>query len=79
MRIEDLIEQAESLPVDERLLLVEALLRKLNSADPTIDSAWIELAVRRLEELNSGAAVAIPGEVVLNKLMVRFLDVPRIS
>lgn len=69
MTTQDLIREAESLPVEERALLVDSLLRSLNQTDSEIDRKWAEVAARRLEELRSGMVQSIPGEVVFDKIM----------
>ena len=49
-----IIHEAESLPVEERTLVVDSLLRSLNPPDPEIDRKWAAVAKRRLAELRSG-------------------------
>jgi putative addiction module component (TIGR02574 family) len=68
----EIIHAAESLPVEERALVVESLLRSLNSVDPEIDRKWAAVAKRRLEELRSGRVKAVPGEEVFAKIRQRF-------
>ena len=50
----EIIHAAEALPVEERALVVESLLRSLNPPDPEIDRKWAGVAKRRLHELRSG-------------------------
>lgn len=69
---EDLIRKAELLPVDERLRVVDSLLRSLNPPDPDIDRLWIDEARRRLDEVRSGNVVPIDGAEVIQKLRERF-------
>ena len=38
----------------------------------SIDEAWAELAIRRLEELQSGRVIGLPGEEVFAALKARF-------
>ena len=68
----DLIHEAESLPVEQRALVVDALLRTLNPPDPEIDRKWADLALRRLEELRSGKVKPVPGETVFAEIRKRF-------
>ena len=72
MRTEDLIEEAVSLPVEERARLAECVLRSLNAPDAAVDAAWAAEAQRRLAELRSGEVEAVPGEVVLAYIRQRF-------
>lgn len=68
----EIIRAAETLPVEERALIVDTLLRSLNPPDPTVDKQWAEIAKKRLEELRSGRAQAIPGDEVFEKIRRRF-------
>jgi len=69
---EKLIDEALSLPVEERAIVIDVLLKSLNMPDPDIDKKWIEIAQRRLEELRSGKVKPIPGKEVFNKIHERF-------
>ena len=71
MKTEDLIDEAVSLPVEERALVVDILLRSLNRSDPAVDAQWGEEAVRRLGELRSGAVEPVPGKEVFAKIWKR--------
>jgi len=68
----EIIREAESLPVEERTLVVDTLLRSLNPPDPEIDRKWAVVARRRLEELRSGCVKPIPGDEVFAKIRQRF-------
>lgn len=67
-----LIEEALSLPVEERALLADSLLRSLNMPDAAIDANWTEVARRRLQELRSGRVKPIPGDEVFSEVLKRF-------
>lgn len=67
-----IIHEAESLPVEQRTLVVESLLRSLNPPDAEIDKKWAAVARRRLEELRSGSVKAVPGEEVFARIGRRF-------
>jgi putative addiction module component (TIGR02574 family) len=67
-----IIHEAKSLPVEQRALVVDALLLSLNPPDPEIDRKWAAVAKRRLEELRTGKVKAIPGEEVFEKIRNRF-------
>ena len=68
MKIKDLIEEAEALPVEERALVADALLRSLNPPDARMDEKWASVARKRLEEARSGAVETVPGEDVFKKI-----------
>ena len=68
----EIIHEAESLPVEERTLVVDSLLRTLNPPNPEIDRQWVAVARRRLEELRSGRVKAVPGEEVFARIHQRF-------
>jgi len=68
----EIIREAESLPVEERTVVVDSLLRSLNPPDPEIDRKWAAVAKRRLDELRSGRAKPIPGEEVFARIRQRF-------
>ena len=70
--VKEIIQEAESLPVDERLAVVDSLLRSLNPPDPEVDKQWVAAAKRRLAELRSGQAKPVPAEKVLDRLRERF-------
>ena len=71
MNTQELITEAISLPVEDRALIVDYLLKSLNHGEPDIDKKWAEEAERRLDELSSGRVKAIPGDVVINNLWNR--------
>ena len=67
-----IILEAELLPVEERLKVVDSLLRSLNPPDPEIDRQWIVEARRRLDEIRSGKVQPLPGARVIQRLRERF-------
>jgi putative addiction module component (TIGR02574 family) len=69
---EEIIQEAASLPVEERIIVVDSLLRTLNSPDPDIDKEWAEVAKRRLDELRSGRVNPVPGDQVFARIKERF-------
>ena len=71
MRIQELIDEASALPVDERAHVVELLLQSLNPTDSAIDEQWAEVARARLAELESGDVEAVSGEEVFRRIRSR--------
>jgi putative addiction module component (TIGR02574 family) len=72
MKTKELIAEAISLPVEERALVVDSLLRSLNPPDSEIDKKWAAVAKQRLKELRSGEVTAVPGEEVFKRIWQRF-------
>lgn len=71
MTTKKIIEEALSLPVEERALIADSLLRSLNMPDSGIDAKWTEVAKRRLQELRSGEVKPVPGDTVFDKALKR--------
>jgi len=74
MNLKDLIQEAESLPVEERALVVDSLLRSLNPPEAEIDRKWAQVARKRVEELRCGTVEAVPGEQVFERIWNRFKE-----
>ena len=72
MKPKELIAEAISLPVEERAIVVDSILRSLNSPEDAIDRQWIAEAERRLEEVRSGRVKTIPGDEVFAQIRKRF-------
>jgi putative addiction module component (TIGR02574 family) len=72
MKTEDLIAEAMTLPVEERTIIIDSLLKSLNPPESEIDKKWAVLAVKRLEQMRSGEVQAISGEEVFQRVWSRF-------
>jgi putative addiction module component (TIGR02574 family) len=72
--VKDIVEEAAELPVDERVIVVDSILRTLNVPNPEIDKAWAEVAESRLAELRSGRIKAVPGDQVFERIRDRFAE-----
>ncbi len=72
MNTADLINEAVSLPLEERARLADALLQSLNPHEETATRAWLAVAQRRLDEVSSGKAESIPGDVVFDRIRQRY-------
>jgi putative addiction module component (TIGR02574 family) len=71
MTIEQIEAEALRLPEEARAALLERLMRSLvdtSAMDQDITEAWVQEAVRRDEEMESGAVVGIPAEEVFAEL-----------
>lgn len=72
MNTKDIIERAISLPVEERALIVDSLLKSLNTPSEDLDREWTSVAQRRLQELRTGKQQAVPGDEVFTQVWKRF-------
>ena len=69
---EKIYEQALDLPIDDRLILIDKLLKSSNlSNQEEIDQAWSEEVELRFQDSVSGNAKLIPGEVVFEKIVIQ--------
>ena len=71
-KTQDLIDEAISLPLEERALLVDYLLHSMNPLDEDNDKKWAIEAKRRLEDLRTGKIAPVSGEEVFKKIRNRF-------
>lgn len=72
MNTKELIDEAISLLVEERALVVDSLLRSLNQPESEIDNKWAAVAQRRLAEMRSGTIQGMPGAEVFEKIWKKF-------
>lgn len=70
---ERLVEEALSLPADDRLKLVEKLLTSLNlPISDDVERLWAEEAERRVAQIEKGKARLIPGEEVFARIREKY-------
>lgn len=72
MNTVDLINEAASLPVEERARLADFLLQSLNHPESAIDEQWLDIARQRLVDVRSGKVQTIPAETVFENVRRRF-------
>ena len=60
-----LFEEVESMPIEERLRMVDRVLRSLHGANAANDRKWLREAIRRLRDVKSGRVKPISGREVL--------------
>ena len=69
LSVEQIIQEALSLPSDLRIRLVEELLASLEvSVDENTQTAWLTEAKRRRDEIRSAIVQTIPGEEALAQI-----------
>jgi len=66
-RVAWITEEAERLPVADRVRLVEHLLATLDEPDPEVDRAWAEESERRLDAYLRGDTTARDAKDVIAK------------
>jgi putative addiction module component (TIGR02574 family) len=72
MNTNSLMTEAASLPLEDRIRLVDSLLQTLNPIDDNAAAAWLAVARRRLAEIESGKVAPVAGETVFEKIGRRF-------
>ena len=72
MNTKDLIEEALSLPIEKRVMVVETILKSMNPPEEAIDKQWAEVARKRLLDLRSGKTESIPGEEVFKNIRNKY-------
>lgn len=72
MSTKKILEEALSLPIEERALIADSLLRSLNTPTPGTEAKWVDVAKRRLQEIRSGRVQSVPGEDVFERALERF-------
>ncbi len=72
MTTREILDEALSLPVEERALIADTILRSLNAPDPEVDRKWIHVALRRRDELRTSKVEAVPGEAVFARIRERY-------
>ncbi|MBH8565020.1 addiction module protein [Nostoc sp. CENA67] len=66
LSLEQLMQEALSLPNESRALLAEKLIESLEfDSDPKIEAVWITEAKRRRDEIRTQDVEPIPGEEAL--------------
>ncbi len=62
MSINELLEQALTLNVNERTKLIDELFKSIDKPDEEIDQIWADEANKRLEAYRKGEIKAVPME-----------------
>jgi len=67
MGSKDLLTEALKLSADEKFLVVEGLLKSLDTSNPAIENLWNEEAERRLQAYRNGKLQGIPMEEIFKE------------
>jgi putative addiction module component (TIGR02574 family) len=68
MSTKDIIAEILSLPVEQRAMVADSILKSLSPPESEIDKKWAAIAKKRLSEITLGHVKAIPGEEVFKKI-----------
>ena len=69
--LKHILEDAELLPLEERALLVDTLLRNFQPVDPAIEKSWYQVAQARLSDLRSGKTKSVSGDKAFEDIRLR--------
>jgi len=67
MSINDIIDEALTLKVEDRHRIIERLRESLVNQDPEVEQAWIEESIRRSEAYDRGELETVSYEEVFAK------------
>jgi putative addiction module component (TIGR02574 family) len=65
LTLDQIAEQALQLSPESRAELADQLVASLVGADPDLERAWVDEALRRRDEVRAGAVKPIEGEQVM--------------
>ena len=74
MSTKDIIAEMLSLPIEQRAMVADSLLKSLNPPETEIDNQWLIVAKSRLEEIRSSKTKAIDGEKVFQNIWKKFSE-----
>ncbi len=72
MNTQTLINEAISLPVEQRTQVVESLLASLNQPHSDIDKAWLAVAKKRLTQMQEGTVETFSEKEVFKEIFDTF-------
>ncbi len=64
IKINEIISEISSLPVEIKTEIIEKLLNDLMATDKDIDTIWAKESEKRLSEIKSGKVKTVPSEEV---------------
>ena len=73
MKVDELISEIESLPIDIKTELIDRLLNSINPSQKEIDKLWVKEAEKRVAEIETGKVKTIPGEKVFSEIQDKFV------
>lgn len=67
MKTKDLVAEVTSLPIEERAIVADLILKSLNPTDTAIDQIWGNIAKRRAQEIRAGKVKLVQGDEVFRE------------
>ena len=64
MPVAMMVEQIENYPVEDRVMMADAIIASLNGVRPEFEEAWADVAELRLAELRLGKVKGVAGSEV---------------
>ena len=61
MPVAMMVKQIENYPVEDRVMMADAIIASLNGARPEYEEAWADVAELRLAELRLGKVKGVAG------------------
>ena len=61
MPVAMMVKQIENYPVEDRVMMADAIIASLNGVRPEYEEAWADVAELRLAELRLGKVKGVPG------------------
>ncbi len=59
-----MLEQIASCPVEDRVIIADAVIESLNGVSPEVESAWGSVSSRRMRELRTGKVKGVSATAV---------------
>jgi hypothetical protein len=72
MNLKELFEETTLLPIDKKLEFIDLLLDSIQNTDSTIQKEWLDVAQRRLVEIQSGKVQKVDSDLVFSRIEKRF-------
>ena len=64
MPVAMMVEQIENYPVEDRVMMADAIIASLNGVRPEFEEAWADVAELRLAEMRLGKVKGVAGSEV---------------
>jgi len=68
MTTDELVQEINLLPIEQRMLFVEYILESLDAANSDIKASWDKEVDRRMKAVNEGSCSVIPSKELHNEL-----------